>query len=120
MDLIEVYNLESAVWQNPQLATAAYELDSIPQPRRKTCSVIARAKDGSSYNIYMFGGTSLDWLTTYGDVWVLSIPSFRWFLVNTGSPATSGTPRSYLAMTCNIVGGGRTMLVYGWINGTDY
>ena len=91
MDLIEIYNVETTAWRNPQPATAAYELDAILQLRRKTWSVIARAKDGSSYNIYIFGGTSLAWLTTYGDVWVLSIPSFRWFLVNTRSPATSGT-----------------------------
>jgi len=120
MDLIEVYDLELTDWQKPQLATAADVRNAIPKPRIKTCSVIARAKDGSSYNIYMFGGVSPDYSSGYGDVWVLSIPSFRWFLVNTGSPAESGTPRAYEAMTCDIVGGGRTMLVYGGRNGSDY
>jgi len=72
--------------------------------------------------IYMFGGTKLgsEHKIGYSDVWVLSIPSFRWFLVNDGVPTSSGTPRGYEAMTCSVVGGGRKMLVYGGRNGSDY
>ena len=113
MDLIEVLDVESQVWGKPQPARAADERNAIPRPRIRPCSVIVRAKDRSSYNIYMFGGTSPDFTITYGDVWVLSIPSFRWFLVNTGLSTMPGTPPNYEAMTCYIVGGGSKMLVYG-------
>ena len=116
MTLIEVYDLQLDDWLRPQPATAADEPKGIPEPRVKPCSVIARAKDGSSYNIYMFGGWTpkVDGNDTrgYNDIWVLSIPSFKWFLVNTGSPA-SFVPPKYEGMTCYIVGGGSKMLVYG-------
>jgi len=113
MDLIEVYDLKFSYWRNSQPATAADERNAVPEPRVKPCSVIARAKDGSSYNIYMFGGWSPDGPVGYGDMWVLSIPSFKWFLVNTGLSTTARTPGKYEAMTCYIVGGGSKMLVYG-------
>ena len=113
MDLVEVYDLKNNYWRNSQPATAADERYGIPQGRLNPCSVIARAKDGSSYNIYMFGGYSLDGNTGYGDVWVLSIPSFKWFLVNNGGSDAPGMPPSYEKMTCYVVGGGRRMLVYG-------
>jgi len=121
MDLIEIYDLKFSYWRNSQLATAADERNAVPEPRVKPCSVIARAKDGSSYNIYMFGGWSPDGSVGYGDMWVLSIPSFKWFLVNTGLSTTTGTPANYEAMTCYIVGEGSKMLVYGGrTRTTDY
>ena len=113
MDRMEIYDLESRGWGDYQLATAADKRNAIPEPRTSPCSVIARAKDGSSYNIYMFGGSKgTNSSDGYNDMWVLSIPSFKWFLVNTGRSAT-GTPPNSKAMTCYIVGGGRKMLVYG-------
>ena len=124
MDAIEVYDLESKDWgAKYQLATAADARDAIPKPRVKPCSVITRAKDGSSYNIYMFGGWSPDRSVGYNEVWVLSIPSFRWFLVNGGLSATTAgtsTPPAYEAMTCYVVGGGSKMIVYGGRNGPEY
>ena len=114
MDFIEVYDLEYKDWGNYQLATAANASNSIPKPRLVPCSIIARAKDGSSYNIYMFGGLSLvSKLFRYSDVWVLSIPSFKWFLVDTKLSTMWVTPPGYVGMTCHIVGGGSKMLVYG-------
>ena len=115
MDLIEIYDLKSNNWRNSQLATAADQRNAIPEPRSKPCSVIARAKDGSSYNIYMFGGWNLDPNSSvgYSDMWVLSIPSFKWFLVNIGTSTIPGAPPKYAAMTCYIVSGGSKMLIYG-------
>ena len=115
MDLIEIYDLKSNDWRITQLATAADKRNAIPEPRVKPCSVIARAKDGSSYNIYMFGGWNPDPNSSagYSEMWVLSIPSFKWFLVNIGTSTMPGSPPKYEAMTCYIVGGGSKMLVYG-------
>ena len=121
MDLIEVYDLKLGNWLMPQIATPANKTEGIPDERVKPCSVIARAKDGSSYNIYMFGGwapgAGPNDKRGYNDMWVLSIPSFKWFLVNTG---TTGAPPKYEAMTCYIVGGGSKMLVYGGRARPDY
>ena len=61
----------------------------------------------------MFGGLNPDPSNPagYKDMWVLSIPSFQWFLVDNGS--STAAPPVYGAMTCYIVGGGSKMLVYG-------
>lgn len=58
-----------------------------PQGREFPCSVVARAKDGSSHNIYMFGGLATptsDERIGFKEVWVLSLPAFRWILVANG------------------------------------
>ncbi|KAF8427356.1 hypothetical protein EV426DRAFT_684999 [Tirmania nivea] len=79
-----------------------------PGPLRSLpCSVIARAKDGSSYNIYVFGSWSPDGSARYGDMWVLSIPSS----LNTGWSTITGAPPNYKAMACYMVGRGIKMLV---------
>jgi len=45
--------------------------------------VVASAPDGSSHNIYLYGGdVGRDSLS---DVWVLSIPSFKWILISNNS-----------------------------------
>ena len=115
MNVIDVYDLKSNTWLYRQPATPANKTDSTPIPRVKPCTVIARAKDGSSYNIYMFGGWDGDPNSSvgYNDLWVLSIPSFQWFLVDNGLSNAKGAPPKYEAMTCYIVGGGSKMLVYG-------
>ncbi len=53
------------------------------------CSVVAPARDDSSFNIYIYGGydglnsTSLP----FDDVWILSIPSFTWIRAYSGIPS---------------------------------
>jgi len=113
MDAIEIYDLERESWRETQTATAADNRIGIPEPRAKPCSVISRAKDGSSYNVYMFGGYSPDGAKGFAEVWILSIPSFKWFLVNTGLSSGAEVPGTYEASTCHIVGGGRKLMVYG-------
>lgn len=51
------------------------------------CTVVATAQDGSSHNIYWYGGTSgLNLDQPYLDsVWVLSLPSFTWKQIAQGN-----------------------------------
>jgi hypothetical protein len=56
--------------------------NGIPEPRAQGCSVVVSAPDNSSHNIYFFGGNNAA-KKVYGEVWVLSIPSFTWTKVNT-------------------------------------
>lgn len=53
------------------------------------CSVVASARDSSSFNIYIYGG--YDGLNSSSipsdDVWILSIPSFTWIKAYSGVPA---------------------------------
>jgi Kelch motif len=51
----------------------------IPPQLTLFCSVVAAAADGSSYNIYIYGGydgNASD--TPSNDVYILSVPSFTW------------------------------------------
>lgn len=52
------------------------------------CAVVAPASDFSSFNIYYYGGfDGIHQLKDYSDqVWVLSLPSFTWTLINEGRP----------------------------------
>ncbi|KAJ5472141.1 hypothetical protein N7539_008710 [Penicillium diatomitis] len=52
------------------------------------CAVVASASDGSSHNIYIYGGyDGQDALSTpYDDVYILSLPSFVWTKAYTGRP----------------------------------
>jgi Kelch motif protein len=61
----------------------------IPPQLTLFCSVVAAAADNSSYNIYIYGGyDGVDaTYTTSDDVYVLSIPSFTWVKVYSGTSA---------------------------------
>lgn len=50
MNIINVYDIATSTWYNQ--ATNG----PTPDVRVNPCSVVAAAADGSSYNIYMFGG----------------------------------------------------------------
>lgn len=58
-----------------------------PPQLAEFCSVVATAKDSSSFNIYIYGG--YDGLTSEDrpsdDVWILSLPSFTWIKAYSGS-----------------------------------
>ncbi|KAI1981497.1 hypothetical protein LOZ51_006833, partial [Ophidiomyces ophidiicola] len=74
MKRIAVYNIASGKWH---LQNTTGE---VPPARSDFCSVVAEAKDGSSFNIYIYGGYGGNDReeTSFDDVYILSIPSFRW------------------------------------------
>lgn len=55
--------------------------------RSSFCSTLASASDGSSHNIYIYGGYNGQDSTTapYDDVYILSLPSFIWIRAYTGN-----------------------------------
>jgi Kelch motif protein len=63
----------------------------IPPQLTLFCSVVAAAADNSSYNIYIYGGyDGIDSShPTSDDVYVLSIPSFTWVKVYSGTSTHS-------------------------------
>ncbi|KAK6524668.1 hypothetical protein TWF281_011570 [Arthrobotrys megalospora] len=50
----------------------------LPQMRAEFCTVVNSSPDGSYHNIIMYGGWSQLRGEAYADVWILSLPSFRW------------------------------------------
>ena len=98
---VSIYDIGNATWYQ-QVATG-----DIPPWRYMGCSVIVSAPDQSSHSVYVFGGWGNSFGGSDGNVYVLSIPSFRWIRVNTDSNRRS-------RHSCNIVGN-HTMLVVGGI-----
>ncbi|KAL2890381.1 kelch repeat protein [Ceratocystis lukuohia] len=81
-ETIDIYDIGSKKWyrQNSTL------IDT-PPTLAYGCAVMGAASDGSSYNIYYYGGyTALSKTSQYSDdVWVLSLPSFTWTKIYSGN-----------------------------------
>lgn len=77
----------------------------VPSARTDFCLVSAPAQDNSSASIYLYGGKSNG--SIFDDVYVLSLPSFTWVKVYTGSDARWSVTCHYMAPRQMItVGGG--------------
>ena len=99
MNIIDVYDIASSTWYK-QATTGKY-----PILRVNPCAVAASAPDGSSTNVYMFGGQNLipfENQTQYSDMWILTIPSFTWIEVDTSGQSV---PPGRTGHTCNIWNG---------------
>ncbi|KKZ67438.1 hypothetical protein EMCG_06889 [[Emmonsia] crescens] len=74
MRSVPVYDIDNQKWYM-QNTTGEH-----PPTLAHFCSVVAAAQDGSSYNIYIYGGysgsDSLDF--PYNHAYILSVPSFIW------------------------------------------
>ena len=112
MNVIDVYDIASSTWYK-QATTGTY-----PILRVNPCAVAASAPDGSSTNVYMFGGQNLipaGNQTQYSDMWILTIPSFTWIEVNTSSQSV---PPGRTGHTCNIWDG-QIVVVGGYTGPQD-
>jgi hypothetical protein len=80
MATVSVYDIANQVWYD-QNTTGA------PGALAQGCTVVASAQDGSSHNIYWYGGFDGLHLTDAfsDDVWILSVPSFQWVKVYSGT-----------------------------------
>ncbi|OQD67918.1 hypothetical protein PENPOL_c003G02514 [Penicillium polonicum] len=81
METVSVFDVESGTWYLQKTT------GDIPPQLTEFCSVLASAADGSSHNIYIYGG--YDGLTLSAnpsdDVYILSLPSFKWIKAYTGT-----------------------------------
>ncbi|KAL6862826.1 hypothetical protein ACO1O0_003064 [Amphichorda felina] len=82
MRKIDIYDIENEKWYSQETE------DGPTETRSRGCAVVAPASDYSSFNIYYYGGNDgLNHLDPFSDdVWVLSLPSFTWTLLNKGNP----------------------------------
>ncbi|KAL7627382.1 hypothetical protein AAE478_001575 [Parahypoxylon ruwenzoriense] len=86
MQNIDIYDIADDRWyRQPTIAS--------PPQLAMGCAVVATAQDYSSFNIYYYGGyDGLDDTSDFNDdVWILSLPSFMWMKVSSG---TSGHARA--------------------------
>ena len=99
MNVIDVYDIANSTWYR-QSTSGAY-----PILRVNPCAVALSAPDGSSTNIYMYGGQNLIPFgnqTQYSDMWILTVPSFAWIQVNTTGQSV---PPGRTGHTCNVWNG---------------
>ncbi|CAG9945834.1 unnamed protein product [Clonostachys rosea f. rosea IK726] len=80
---------------------------NFPSERDSACAVGVRSKYGT-YEIYLYGGMDKSG-TTYSDIYVLSLPLFRWFKVT-----PPNTPKRQLH-SC-VLAGKRQMVSYGGLD----
>ena len=81
MQSVSVYDIAKKVWYE-QVTSG-----TVPPQLAEGCTVVASAEDGSSHNIYWYGGfDGLNESDSYSDdVWILSVPSFMWMKFATGN-----------------------------------
>lgn len=111
MNTIDVYDIANSTWYK--------QATSGPNPpiRVNPCAVVAAASDGTSFNVYLYGGQNLipyDQQVQYSDMWILTIPSFTWTQVVMDGQSQ---PPARAGHTCTMWDG--QMVVVGGYVGTD-
>lgn len=81
MSTVSVYDIASQQWYEQNTT------GNIPGQMTQGCTVLASAQDGSSHNIYWYGGyDGISQTDNFSDdVYVLSVPSFTWTKVSNGT-----------------------------------
>ena len=111
MNVIDVYDIASSTWHKQ--ATEG----PTPDIRVNPCAVAVSAADGSSTQVYMYGGQNLlpyGDQTQYDDMWILTIPSFTWIQVDTSKQSN---PPGRSGHMCNVWNA--QMVVVGGYVGED-
>lgn len=113
MNVIDVYDIATSSWYKQ--ATSG----PTPEIRVNPCAVALSAADGSSTNVYMYGGQNLlpyGNQIQYKDMWILSLPSFTWIEVTYGP--TQSVPPGRAGHMCAVWNA--QMIVWGGYIGTQY
>ncbi|KAL8673604.1 MAG: hypothetical protein Q9168_001959 [Polycauliona sp. 1 TL-2023] len=111
MNVIDVYDIASSTWYKQPTSGPS------PSLRVNPCAVAASAPDGSSTNIYMYGGQNLipyGQQIQDGDMWVLTVPSFTWIEVDTKGQSL---PPARVGASCTMYDG--QIIVVGGYTGPD-
>jgi hypothetical protein len=111
MNVIDVYDIAASTWYKQSTSGPT------PEIRVNPCAVALSAADGSSTQVYMYGGQNLlpyGEQIQYDDVWILTIPSFTWIKVDTSDQST---PPARAGHTCHVWNS--QMVVVGGYVGQD-
>ena len=84
MSQIFIFDIASSTWYN---TTASGD---VPVGRINMCAGVSSAPDDSSFQILIYGGYNLHFGNPANDMYVLSIPSFRWINVTPDNPDPYG------------------------------
>ncbi|KAI1172115.1 hypothetical protein F4777DRAFT_582238 [Nemania sp. FL0916] len=109
---IFIYDISSNIWY---LQTASGD---VPTPRYDISACVSSAPDNSSFQITIYGGMpdpSSKPDNALNEIYVLSIPSFRWIRVNgSGNPDFLGSDKPGLALhQCDVWNNGQLIISGG-------
>ncbi|KAH7066721.1 hypothetical protein BKA63DRAFT_571128 [Paraphoma chrysanthemicola] len=107
MDTIWIYDISLHKWYQ-QKATG-----DITESRSRFCGAVAWPDDRSSFNIYLYGGLARN-STAFDDLYVLSLPSFTWLKLYSGS-----SEYGHHSMTCDIINGTQMIVMGGTFPSID-
>lgn len=111
MNIIDVFDVANSEWYKQST------IGTPPPIRVNPCATVAMAPDGSSFNVYLYGGQNLQPFgdqIQYDDMYILTIPSFTWVKVDmTGQ----SSPPARAGHTCTMWDG--QMVVIGGYVGKD-
>ena len=109
MKEVDIYDISSGTWYTQTTTgdsqATGSDVNGFPKPRMIGCTVAASAPDNSSHHIYMYGGGGKYFGDSFDEIWVLSLPMFRWTKVYDG-------PLGVFGNTCHL-NGKRYMLSVG-------
>ncbi|KAH8673072.1 hypothetical protein BGZ61DRAFT_508751 [Ilyonectria robusta] len=114
LDQIFLFDVASATWYTQMTS------GHTPKIRRRFCGGATWAQDGSSYNIYIYGGAGFPSNTAdYDDIYILTIPSFQWIRGPYPPPnyITGDYPK--MMTSCNVVDYAQ-MVIIGGTNSGNY
>ena len=95
MNVIDVYDIAKSTWYKQSTSGPT------PPIRVNPCAITQSAPDGSSIQVYMYGGQNLvpaGNQIQYDDIWILTLPSFTWVKVDT---TNQSVPPARAGHTCN-------------------
>ncbi|KAJ6211791.1 hypothetical protein PSV09DRAFT_1159488 [Bipolaris maydis] len=103
---ILVYDIGNDLWYKQKASGVR-----VPENRRRFCAGAAWADDRSSYNIsvdlsYLYGGVSVGDGVGFGDVWILSLPSFT-------EEDGVGATFPHHSLTCDVIENSQMIIMGG-------
>ncbi|KAH8429033.1 uncharacterized protein LDX57_006704 [Aspergillus melleus] len=104
MNEILLYDIANSKWYT-QKATG-----EVPEQRRRFCAGVVWAEDRSSYNIYLYGGLGVPGGLGFDDIYILSMPSFRWIK---WYPLSPGEGFPHHSLTCDVVNNAQMIVMGG-------
>ncbi|CBX91793.1 hypothetical protein IAQ61_000011 [Plenodomus lingam] len=104
---IHIYDLASSKWYT-QTASG-----DVPLTRRQFCADVSWPNDKSSFNIYMYGGYGFGALAAFDDVYILSVPSFKWIKAFPEGNVPE-TAVGHGGCTANVINGDQMIIMGGW------
>lgn len=112
-DEVFVFDAQGNSWSSQKTT------GEIPQNRRQFCVDVAWAPDKSSFNIYLWGGLSVQPpvvnATSFNDIYILTLPSFIWVKAYPDHHGNATLPPEYdhYSASCNMVKSMSQLFVIG-------